>query len=359
MKKSLIALAVLGSVSGLAVAQSGVTLYGTLDVGGRYADNGVDSEKTLASGGFSASKWGLKGVEVISDDLSASFVLESGFSVDTGSNADSSRFFNRRSTVSLVSKEMGELRLGRDSTPTSVNRAAFDPFDESGTTVGSLANLILPAPGTNQATISRFDNSIQYFLPSSLRGVYGQVAVSSADSLESATPNGNKHVGARLGYAAGPLNVAVGLGRTAVEEINGNSDVEEVNVGVSYRLGMATVSGLYEQRRFPAAVGDLADNGNTRTQQVASLAVTSPLGASGSVRALVARLSDDVDAPAGASQVALGYTYQMSKRTALYTNVAVIMNDDEAAYSAAGNSGVSAVAGKTYRAFDFGVRHTF
>ncbi len=39
MKKSLLALAVLGAYAGVASAQSSVQLFGTLDVGGKYLKN--------------------------------------------------------------------------------------------------------------------------------------------------------------------------------------------------------------------------------------------------------------------------------------------------------------------------------
>ena len=42
MKKSLIALAVLGAVSGAASAQSSVTMYGIVDVGVQYNSFGVN-----------------------------------------------------------------------------------------------------------------------------------------------------------------------------------------------------------------------------------------------------------------------------------------------------------------------------
>ena len=65
MKKSLLALAVLGAFAGAASAQSSVTLYGTLDVSGKYVKNdGSDpsvcrkppTASTAASSAFVASR---------------------------------------------------------------------------------------------------------------------------------------------------------------------------------------------------------------------------------------------------------------------------------------------------------------
>lgn len=353
MKKSLIALAALASVAGVASAQSSVTLYGIIDVSARYTHNTKDSTSQLASGGLSASRWGLKGTEVISSDLSAGFVLESGINVDTGANADT-RMFNRRATVSLISKEMGEVRLGRDKTPVYTAQEAFDPFGAGGTSVGTVTNLLPAAPNTNQATTNRVDNAMQYFLPSDLGGFYGQVAVAAGEG----TP-GNKHVAGRFGYAAGPLNVSLSRGITYVTKVNTIDTVEEINFGASYKLGSVTLSGMFDTREFPALTTDLANGGKVRTQNLVMLGASAPVGTSGSARASFTKLRDDASAPKGAAQVALGYTYNLSKRTAAYTNVAYVTNEDLANYGARGGTGVAPVTGANYRAFDVGVRHSF
>ena len=56
-----------------------------------------------------------------------------------------------------------------------------------------------------------------------------------------------------------------------------------------------------------------------------------------------------------ASQVAVGYTYPLSKRTALYTAYAKISNKNRAGYTV-GNNGE---AGSGNSAFNRGLRHTF
>ncbi len=48
MKKSLIALAVLGALSGAASAQSSVTLYGIFDIGVQWVEQGVATGNTAS-----------------------------------------------------------------------------------------------------------------------------------------------------------------------------------------------------------------------------------------------------------------------------------------------------------------------
>src|SRR5688572_8937355 len=108
MKKSLLALAVLGTFAGVASAQSTVTLFGVVDVNARATKNGdADRLKTLSTDGNASSRLGFRGVEDLGGGLSAGFWLEAGLAADTGglggSNGlaaptnGSSNAFNRRS----------------------------------------------------------------------------------------------------------------------------------------------------------------------------------------------------------------------------------------------------------------------
>ncbi|HWH83426.1 MAG TPA: porin, partial [Burkholderiaceae bacterium] len=111
MKKSLLALAVLGAFAGVASAQSSVTLYGTLDVNGRYVKaDGQSRSLTQSTDGINSSQLGFRGIEDLGGGLKAGFVLLAGVNPDSGTT--NSKFFNRRSTVSLMGG-FGEVRLGR------------------------------------------------------------------------------------------------------------------------------------------------------------------------------------------------------------------------------------------------------
>ena len=115
--KKFATLAVLAAASVGAYAQSNVTLFGVLDVNARYVKNGDEKLKTLGSGGINTSRLGVRGTEDLGDGLKAGFWLETGLNVDSGTQSDATRFWNRRATVSL-SGNFGEVRLGRDFTPT-------------------------------------------------------------------------------------------------------------------------------------------------------------------------------------------------------------------------------------------------
>ena len=113
MKKTLVALAVLGSFAGVASAATSVTLYGTVDAGYEGWSYGKDFSSlnnTFVQGGTSEanSKIGVKGQEDLGNGLAATFQLEGDVNADVGS-AD---LFNRESTVGLKGA-FGEVKVGR------------------------------------------------------------------------------------------------------------------------------------------------------------------------------------------------------------------------------------------------------
>ena len=113
MKKTLVALAVLGSFAGVASAATSVTLYGTVDAGYEGWSYGKDFSSwnnTFVQGGTSEanSKIGVKGQEDLGNGLAATFQLEGDVNADVGS-AD---LFNRESTVGLKGA-FGEVKVGK------------------------------------------------------------------------------------------------------------------------------------------------------------------------------------------------------------------------------------------------------
>ena len=118
MKKSLLALALLGAFTASAFAEPSVTLYGRIDTGLVYThknlDNTAGSTDTFSmdSGVTTGSRWGLKGSEDIGN-AKVGFVLESGFNSDDGASSDKeSRLFGREAQVN-VSGAYGTLYAGR------------------------------------------------------------------------------------------------------------------------------------------------------------------------------------------------------------------------------------------------------
>ena len=334
MKKSLVALAALAFV-GVASAQSSVTLFGVVDAAYEHLSGSAlpGSVNKLVQGANSSSRLGFRGVEDLGGGLNASFWLEAGLNNDSGAGANTSLnnqstgstgggglTFNRRSTVSLAGN-FGELRLGRDYTPTFWNKTVFDPFGTVG--VGSESNLSLAVLTT--ATGVRASNSVGYFLPGNLGGFYGQLMYAMGENVSN-TVNGlgqdsssdGNYAGGRIGYANGPVNVAIAYGKTKNVATNGYSDA---NIAGSWDFGVATLMAQYNQEKVSY---DPVSN----TNKTYLLGVNAPVGP-GNIVASYSHAKTDGNT-FKANQYALGYVYNLSKRTAIYGTYAHISNSGSA-----------------------------
>jgi predicted porin len=334
MKKTLFALAALGAFAGAASAQSSVTLFGTLDVGVRYLKNGDVKQKQLATDGNANSVIGVRGVEDLGGGLKAGFWLESQVNPDTGT-ADASRFWQRRATVSLLGN-FGEVRLGRDQTPTWTAFADGDVFGTNGVGDASRTYAVLGGVSTKD----RADNMVQYFLPNTLGGFYGSAAAAAGEGTA-----GKKYVGGRLGWQQGPADVSVAYGQTEVL----SEDFKVAVISGSYDFNVVKLYGSFQQtqysdakdRHFTVGAGVPVGNGTFKASY-------SKIDGRGSI--------SDRDA----DQFAVGYVYDLSKRTALYTTYGYIKNKGSAAYTVGDIDGVTLPAtGEKSQGLDIGIRHSF
>jgi predicted porin len=361
MKKSLLALAVLGAFAGASQAQTSVTMFGVVDASvARMSASGKGSNTGIASSGINSSRFGVRGTESLGGGLNASFWLEAGINNDngnfgqtntnnqsTGASGGGGLTFNRRSTVSL-SGDFGELRIGRDYVPTFWNLTVNDPFGTNG--VGSWATIGLAGLGS---TAVRASNSVGYFLPN-LGGIYGQVMLAAGEnnsqSLSATTPalstkkDGN-YAGFRAGYAAGPIDVALAYGKTNYAVLG---DTKATNIAGSYNFGIVKPMVVYQEVKTGAA---------KRTSFL--IGATAPLGA-GEARFAYSRL-DFKNSNDDANQFALGYVYNLSKRTAAYGAYSRLDNKG-AGTLALGVNGLGSPAplpGGISQGYEVGVRHSF
>ena len=349
MKRSLIALAVLGGFSGMAAAQSSVTLFGIVDVSGLYVDNdGGGKRYNLATDGLNSSRIGVRGVEDLGGGMRAGFWLEAPLAADTGT-ANLAKFWNRRATVSLLGG-FGEVRLGRDYTPIFWNNTIFDPFGTNG--VGSAVNIALFNVDAlvAQANFVRSDNSIGYFLPSNIGGIYGQAMVAAGEGAP------GKHYSGRIGWAGGPFNVAGHYGQTDIGP--GGSDTVQAkswNVGGSWNFGFLTLMGYYGQEELDGTPLTVED-------ERALIGAVIPLG-QGEIHVSYTQSEHTLNNVDGeAKQAAVGYVYNLSKRTALYATGSYIDNGGRSVFSLSRNNSGPAlgmqVGGKSM-GFEGGIRHSF
>ncbi|TFY97320.1 porin [Ramlibacter rhizophilus] len=345
MKKTLVALAVMAA-AGAASAQSSVTLFGIVDLAVQYGSGSTSDRLRLVPNGYNSSRLGFRGVEDLGGGLQASFWLEAGIEADSGigqatntnnqasgATTNTGLLFNRRATLSLAGG-FGEVRLGRDYTPQFWNLTVFDPFGTNG-----VGTNIIPSAGV---TGVRASNSIGYFLPRNIGGFYGQAQYYMGENLEgAATEDDGTGYGIRLGYAAGPFDVAAAYGNTEYAA----ADVTVWNIAGSWNFGMAKLFAQYQQDEGVAA----AD----RTGWL--IGATAGVGA-GEIRAAYSQTEVDTAANPRSRKLALGYVHNLSKRTAVYTTIARVRNDGGAALAL---GGAATGANTSSTGFDLGVRHSF
>jgi predicted porin len=359
MKKSLIALAALAA-AGVASAQSSVTLFGIVDASiSHYKTSGGQKRTALANSGYNSSRLGFRGTEDLGGGMSASFWLEGALSNDDGTPAGF--MFQRRSTVSLAGG-WGEVRLGRDYTPTFYNDSVFDPFGTNGVgtnVINKARNTVTATPfaagaAANNNTVTRSSNMVSYFLPSNLGGFYGQVSYAFHEQAQpsGAAGDNGRYVGTRFGYANGPINVALAAGkRTGTDPtLAASPDVKTVNLGAQYDFGAAKLLGEVSREKYDIG-------GAETTAKGWMIGTLVPVGA-GEIRASYGRVKVDAGADPRADQLALGYVHNLSKRTALYATVARIKNKNGAMLSI-NQSQVAGIANASSSGYDLGIRHSF
>ncbi len=181
MKKSLIALALLGATAASAQAAD-VSVYGTVDAGVKYLRNADAAQEKLTnsfklgSGIADGNKLGFKGSEAIGQHYHVGFQLETGFDLANGQLNDSKKLFDREARV-FVNGVFGELSIGRMGALGSAkgtydiffaNADAFDGGDQLGTFFNVSETL---------------DNAVTYATPE-VAGVKGYVQYSFAQDAD-------------------------------------------------------------------------------------------------------------------------------------------------------------------------------
>lgn len=350
---SALALAAAGAVQ----AQSSVTIYGVADAFLQVAD-GDETLTRLQSGGLNGSRLGLRGVEDLGGGLRALFTLEHGINLDDGSVGQSGVFWGRQAFVGLGSSTAGQLTLGRQYSSlysASVDFSAFTngSYGASTAVIGGFGGYEPVRGGGSSGGFSggpaRVNNSIKYETPS-----FSGLRVGALWGFGENTAGVNK---TRVGdiwarYTAGPLDAMISY----VDDKNESAlKARTTTLAAAYSFGNARVMGGYLHFNDGTAAnadgkgawlgGDYRFGSHlVRAQYVLS----NPKGGNNDTQAL-----------------GVGYQYDFSKRTALYTSLTQFRNDDNVAGSTRTRwhgsvpSGLTTADDNDITEFVVGVRHSF
>ncbi len=282
MKKSLITLAVLASVTGVAMAQSSVTVYGIVDAS---LVKVTDKSTELQSGTWSGSRVGFRGTEDLGGGLKANFDIQHGFAVDTGKNRTEGSFADRQAWVGL-SGGFGDLKFGNTLTShDDVAGASHSLWD-----TGLSPETIL----TTYNFKGRPGNVIKYTGPS-----MGGFGFGVSTNLKEGAAKG--HTALQGSFSGGPAFVSLSTQRDADE-------TKYFRANFTYDLGAAKLLlGVGNQDKKGAKTKDLNVGANV------------PLGGSTAMSVGFARTKPD--GKDATTAFGVGVNQDLSKRTNVYGGV--------------------------------------
>lgn len=392
MQKKVIALAVAALASGVAFAQSNITVYGIADVAAtNFSTNNAVNGSVRNQRGFDdgavGSRIGFKGVEELGKGLKAEFNYELGIaptnninatgtlSTTAGNNTTTGTTLNNLNTrtawVGLTSDVAGQIAMGRfHSLGWQFQAGArpwggLDPFRTMSNVHGMSIN-----------TSDRISNAIQYVSPTWAGfSVLGQYSADSKPTSSEQNTNDQTYVGGTtvgrqpvylLGtkYINGPIDAmivyrhqAAPTDTNAVPSSSALRGKQEVGLRAAYDFKVVKVGAAYQRQTLDAPI--VINGGDYKTGYTYAGYVTVPVGASVLLTAEAAKAGGD------RAQGGYGYMfnaqYLFSKRTSVYAQAGYMkMNQDNAAATGLGSYGSTTIeAGKRVTGFMAGLLHSF
>lgn len=358
MKKSLLALAVLGAFAGAASAQSSVTVYGIVDLGFTSIDNGNAAGRVngISSGGQSASRIGFKGTEDLGGGLAANFQLEGTIAADQGTigaTSTSAGLFNRFATVGL-SGAFGKVDLGRQTSAIKDAYDQIDPFGDGGV-IAPISTVFFN--GALAGDNGRISNSVKYST-NSFSGFKATAAYGFGETAGDTGANSNYGIG--LGYANGPLNVQFAYHNQDASTFANPSVQTGENklafIGATYNFGAFKLHGAYADTKVETGLNTTRVE---RKYRNGLIGVSVPVGP-GSIFASYSINDNRSVNNSDSKKAAIQYAYDLSKRTNLYVGYSRTSNDSLATIgTGAIGSNAAGAAGENTSAFAVGIRHKF
>ena len=345
MKKSLLALALLGAFTASAFAEPSVTLYGRIDTGLVYThknlDNTAGSTDTFSmdSGVTTGSRWGLKGSEDIGN-AKVGFVLESGFNSDDGTSGQNNRLFGREAQVN-ISGAYGTLYAGRLASIASDSGSIGYLGDVSA--FPSAYGFVGNQQGSTGTAYGRYDNTLAYETPT-FGGLQGAIMYSFKGDTKASDTNvanarensgdADRYLAAGLRYKAGKAAVVL----TGDMTMYGNDAANYGNVdnGYSFILGgnydfgvakaFAKVTYFDNQVNVLDSFDLISDSRDLKKAEAlkgwgAELSTAVPAFGGAFLGTVGYRDAKDVDNGSYKFKrwnAAVGYSYAFSKRTSVY-----------------------------------------
>lgn len=339
-------------------SSSNVTLYGVADA---YVQtlNGASTLTRVQSGGLNTSRFGLRGSEDLGGGLRAIFQIESGIDLDTGSSNQKGQkaFWGRQAWVGLQSSTFGQISLGRQYGSVYHLTADFSEFSNnpvgaSSAVIGGFGGYELVRGGTATATGDggpvRNNNSIKYETPN-VGGFKAGALVGLGEVSGGANKTRVTDIYGR--YTAGPLDVML-------------SHVDDRSAAGDLSVGTTSGAAAYSFGDFRVTGGAMSVNDRTAKNVDGRGYWVGGDYLFGDVHTVKAQyvVSTLKEGDGKTKAFGVGYQYDLSKRTALYSSLTRFENEGanyENRWAAEAPSGLFSATDRNLTEFVAGVRHTF
>lgn len=337
---------------GSALAQSNVSIFGTVDLAMTRSSSGGTSTTGLKDGGNTASRIGFRGTEDLGGGLDAHFVLEAGYNPVSGSGTlpGPGLAFTRQSFVG-ISGPWGQLDAGRMYTPLFYTLFRADPYGVNA--VFSPLNLLAATDAQPGMTpfAARSSNMLRYRTPAGSAFV-ADIAYAPSKS-EADSRRSGEFKGANIGWQEKLWNVSYGVQRVRA----GSAAAPVVNPAVSTYHALSASYQLPQLKLYAHAMRTTSSLPTTPSAKLFSVGGSYPVTPFSNLILEVAKRTVD---GSDRSQLTwtLGYDYFLSKRTAVYGRWLGLNNSGGASASLAGVA-VVPNSGDGVRVLSAGIRHNF
>ncbi|RJF91875.1 porin [Noviherbaspirillum saxi] len=346
MKESISVVAILGTFTGAACAQTTISVYGSVDLAVRHQTNvvappdlgtPVGSATAMVTGYDYINRLGFRGVEDLGGGLNARFNLEAGFVPDTGSLDNAAgRLFNRSATVGFGGP-WGTVDIGHQY---SAGYKTMAPYDALSARLPAVNPTVFLAPGgttpgcrpITAGACARFDNDIQY------TGVFGGLTLRAEYAFGEAP--GSEKTGSAAGIGVNYAQSPFLIGATYTKQKAGNAippnlpafpnypgialdaDKIDYSFGGAYNRGPWRLAVGYAEHKADTIGGDTTIKGGWAGVTYHFSPAFSLTGAY--YRVKLSTVALPVFRPDGKEKVDVGVLvarYALSKRTSLYAEL--------------------------------------
>ncbi|OBR54813.1 hypothetical protein A6456_35890 [Paraburkholderia tropica] len=345
-------------------ARADVTLYGNLDVSvDNFRTWGAPSGNVKPTTAMTSniSDIGMRGSEDLGGGLKAVFQINGIVDVNNGNGS----LVDGDSYVGLSSNTWGQLTLGRGHTPLMRSTVLLDPFGDGWYGgVAAYDNIIGSSQGLAGGGGFPWDivqsNAIQYQTPT-VYGAAGWLYVGFSNNTSAKTIS---VISAAVNYLSNGLYLSyafeqhndwlLGPGVGFATPATSSVDTDH-RIGIGYRFGPNQISAIVERVSFEQ------NHDESLNHWSALLGYMRFVGPHVFRASYIKAWGESGRPSSGAQQFAIGYGYNLSKRTQIFTAVSYLDNQKQANYNPLTMilNGVLTPPGGRAMLFSAGIHHDF